>query len=124
MFANQLEAYRTVHKTTIFGRDIEASALTNAALKLTECQNNWDADDRDAKLSEALRLNQMVWSIFQGELAKEDNPLPKQLKQDILSLSVFIDKRIIDILAFPEPEKLNIIININLGLASGLKEKP
>ncbi|MBA4373181.1 MAG: flagellar biosynthesis regulator FlhF [Thermodesulfovibrio sp.] len=124
MYATQMQAYRTVEKTTESGRDIEASALTQAAMRLKDCQNNWDAADRDTRLSEALRLNQMIWSIFQGELIKEDNLLPKQLKSDILSLSIFIDKKIIDALAYPAPEKLNIIININLNLAAGLRGRP
>jgi len=121
MYATQLEAYRTVQKTTMSGREIEAAALTKAAMKIKDCQANWDAADRDSMLYEALRMNQMVWSIFQAELAKEDNPLQKQLKQDILSLSVFIDKRIIEVLSDPSPEKLNIIIEINLNIAAGLR---
>jgi len=72
-------------------------------------------------LDEALRHNQFVWSIFQGELMKEDNPLPKQLRQDILSLSAFIDKRIYEIMSYPAPEKLTVIINLNLNLAAGLR---
>ncbi len=118
--ANQLDSYKTVQKTTMSGREVEAAALTKAALRLKECQNNWDAEDRNSMLAEALRLNQMVWTIFQSELAREDNPLPKQLKQDILSLSIFIDKRIIEVLSDPLPEKLNIIIDINMNIAAGL----
>ncbi len=121
MYASGLEAYRTVQKTTENGREIEALVLTKAALKLSEIQNNWDSPDRDAKLDEALRNNQMVWSIFQGELMKPDNPLPKQLKQDILSLSAFIDKRTFEVMAQPAPEKLGVIINLNLNLAAGLR---
>lgn len=121
MYATQLEAYKTVHKTTMSGRDIEASVLTQAALKLKECQNNWDAADHAAKLDEALKFNQMVWSIFQSELSKEDNPLPKKLREDILSLSAFIDKRIFEVMAYPSPERLTIIINISLNLATGLR---
>jgi flagellar biosynthesis activator protein FlaF len=120
----QLETYRQAQISTMSGRDVEAAALTRSALLLSECQRNWDtwdARDRDAKLSEALRTNQLVWSIFQSELVKEDNPLPRQLRQDILSLSMFIDKRIMEVLVNPESEKLNAIININLNLASGLR---
>lgn len=119
--AQQLEAYRKVQKTTESGREIEALVLTRAAVKLAEIQNNWDSPDRDAKLDEALRHNQTIWSIFQGELMKDDNPLPKKLKQDILSLSTFIDKRIFEVMAQPAPEKLEVIINLNLNLAAGLR---
>jgi flagellar biosynthesis activator protein FlaF len=121
--AQQLEAYRAVQKRTESGREIEALVLSRAALNLTEIQNNWNASDRDEKLDEALRQNQMIWSILQGELLKTDNPLPRQLKQDLLSLSVFIDRRIIDIMVNPSPEKLNVIINCNLNLAAGLNER-
>jgi flagellar protein FlaF len=119
--AQQLAAYNTVQKITSSGREIEALVLTRAAQKLAEVKNNWDAPDRDAKLDEALRNNQMIWSIFQGELMKADNPLPKKLKQDILSLSMFIDKRSFEVMAQPAPEKLDVIINLNLSLAAGLR---
>jgi flagellar protein FlaF len=119
--AQQLAAYRTVQKITSSGREIEALVLTRAAQKLAEVQNNWDAPDRDERLDEALRYNQRIWSIFQGELLKEDNPLPRQLRADILSLSAFIDRRIIEVMAFPDPEKLKVIVRINLNIAAGLR---
>lgn len=124
MYANQLETYRSVQKATMSDREIEASVLTKAASKLKYCQDNWDADDRDATLDEALKFNQLMWSIFQGELSKPDNPMPKKLREDILSLSAFIDKRIFEVMAYPVPEKLAIIININLNLAAGLRNSP
>ena len=106
------------------GREIEAAALTRCALMLSECKNNWDAPNRDENLSEALRINQRVWSILQGELTSADNPLPKQIKEDLLSLSIFIDKRIIQVMAYPSCEKLNILIDINLNIAAGLDSSP
>jgi flagellar protein FlaF len=103
---------------------VEAAVLTKAALKLKHCQDNWEAEDRSVKLDEALKFNQLVWSIFQAELVRPDNPLPKKLRQDILSLSAFIDKRIFETMAYPAPEKLTAIININLNLAAGLNGSP
>ncbi|MGQ9569634.1 MAG: flagellar biosynthesis regulator FlaF [Thermodesulfovibrionales bacterium] len=122
MYAAQLESYQKALKANMSGREIESAVLTKAALKLKECQDNWDLADRDEKLNEALKFNQLVWSIFQGELMREDNPLPIQLRRDILRLSAFIDKRIFEVMISPSPEKLNIIININLNLAAGLRE--
>jgi flagellar protein FlaF len=119
--AQQLAAYSTVQKVTSSGRELEALVLSRAARKLVEVQNNWNAHDRDEILDEALRFNQRIWSMFQGELMKEDNPLPRQLRADILSLSAFIDRRIFEVMTSPNPEKLNIIININLNIAAGLR---
>ena len=121
MYKNPLEAYQTVDRTTMSGRETEARVLSQAALKLKDCQDNWDAEDRNARLDEALKYNQRIWSIFQGELVKEDNPLPRQLKQDLLRLGAFIDKRIFETMAYPAPEKLTVVININQNIAAGLR---
>lgn len=123
MYNNAAQAYQSVEKATLSGRQIEAKVLTNAAIKLKKCQDNWDAADRDANLNDALKVNQKIWSIFQTELSAEDNPLPKKLRSDLLRLSLFIDRRIMDIMAFPEPEKLTAVININNNIAAGLRGK-
>ena len=124
MSANQLEAYKATKKLYMSGREVEAGALRQAAFKIKECQNNWNAADRDLQLHEALMNNQNIWSILQSELIKEDNPLPRQIKEDILNLSIFVDKRIFEVLAYPAPEKLNILIDINLNIAAGLSQNP
>lgn len=122
MYAQQLQAYRTVEKSTLLdGRDLEASILTKAAHMLTRCKNNWAASENSELLDEALKYNQKMWSFFQSELANPENPLPRKIREDILSLSLFIDKRIMEFLLEPAPEKLNVIININLNLAAGLR---
>ena len=122
MYSSPLQAYDTVNKETMPGREIEAAVLTKAARKLKDCQDNWDVENRDEKLSEALKFNQLVWSIFQGELKKEDNPLNRKLRADLLRLSAFVDRRIFETIADPSPEKLNIVININNNIAAGLRE--
>ena len=77
-----------------------------------------------SKLDAALKYNQRVWSIFQAELEKPENPLPNTLKVDLLRLSAFIDKRMFEIMAYPSPEKLTILININHNIAAGLRTRP
>jgi len=120
VYSSLLQAYETVNKTTMSGHEIEASVLNQAALRLKECQESWDAEDRDERLDAALNFNQQIWSILQGELVKAENPLPRQIRQNLLTLSAFIDKRIFEIMAFPSPEKLNIVIDINRNIAAGL----
>jgi flagellar protein FlaF len=119
-----LAAYESVAKATLSGREIEAAVLTKAALKLKNCQDNWEAPDREYRLDEALKYNLRIWSIFQSELSREDHELPKKLRLDILRLAAFIDRRIFETMAFPEPDKLNIVININNNLAAGLRGSP
>ena len=124
MFNNPLQAYQKVDKTTMSGRETEARVLTMAAMKLKECQDNWETDSSHALLDNALRFNQQVWSIFQSELAKAENPLPDGIKRDVLRLAAFIDKRIFETMAHPSPEKLDIIIKINRNIAAGLRGSP
>lgn len=121
---NLSDVYKTINKETMSGRELEAEVLTQAAQKLKDCQENWDAADRDEKLDAALKFNQLLWSIFQGELVEEDNPLSSELKRDLLSLSAFVDKRIFEVMAYPSPEKLTILININHNIADGLRAVP
>ncbi len=122
MYSNVLKTYESVDKNTMSGRETEARVLTKAALKLKQCQQGWDEPDRDDRLDEALKYTQRIWSIFQAELSKQENPLPTALKRDLLRLSAFIDKRIFETMAFPAPEKLNILIDINRNIAAGLRE--
>ena len=103
-------------------REIDAYALTQSALKIRDCQQNWDLPDRIDRLFEALRINSLLWSIFQAQISAEENPLPKQLREDLLTLSFFVDKRTREVMCFPEPSKLTALININLNIAAGLKE--
>ena len=84
MQSNAVKTYQTVLKETMSGRETEARVLTQAALKLIECQKNWDKPDRNVRLDEALRYNQRLWSIFQVEVSKVDNPLPASIKTNII----------------------------------------
>lgn len=120
MLKTGIEAYREIQKNTISGRELEASVLIKAAHKLKYCRDNWNDPGTTERLDEALQYNQRLWSFFQAELSRPDNPLPKKLREDLLSLSLFIDKRIFEIMASPAPEKLDILININLNIAAGL----
>ena len=122
--ANPFETYKAIDRAAMSGREIEAEVLTQAALKLKKCQADWDNPGRNEKLDEALKYNQLIWSVFQGDLTMHDNPLPRQLKQNLLTLSAFIDKRIFETMAYPSPEKLNVIIDINSNIAAGLRQSP
>jgi flagellar protein FlaF len=103
------------------GREIEAAALTKAAMGLKTCQDAWDTEGHAARLDEAIRLTQNIWTILQSELASPENPLPLRVRQSILSLGLFIDKRLFEVMAHPDPKKLSAVIEIHLNLAAGLR---
>ena len=116
-----INAYKTVSTASASGRDIESDVLSRCALKLNDCIDKWDHPDIRTRLSEALKLNQRVWTILQTEVANDACQLPNEIRANILRLGAFIDKRTLDILIAPAKEKLNILVNINLNIASGLQ---
>lgn len=117
--------YEQQSKDFMSPRELEASVLSKAALKLKQCQDLWDTPEREKLLDEAIRYNQKVWSFFQSELSMPDNPLPKNIREDILNLSLFIDKRLFEVMAYPDDvRKLDIVVNINLNIAAGLRTTP
>ena len=121
MSQNLVNAYTVQQKENLSGRELEASVLSRAGIMLKSVKDNWGAPDRNQKLLEAVKFNQKVWSFFQAELSDPENPLPKNLREDILNLSIFIDKRLFEVMAFPDPEKLSIVIDIDFNIAAGLR---
>ncbi|MFA5082610.1 MAG: flagellar biosynthesis regulator FlaF [Hydrogenophilaceae bacterium] len=121
MSVNPLEAYQSVEKATLSGRELEASVLIRAAVRLSEVKQLWGQVGYEELLDEALRYNQRLWTLFQAELTEAENPLPTEIKNNLLSLSAFVDKRSFDMLAYPELGKLDILIAINQNIAAGLR---
>ena len=56
MLSAQIETYRNVHKMTLTGRELEAAVLAKAAQKLTLCQDNWEASDREKNLQGGFKI--------------------------------------------------------------------
>lgn len=121
---NAANVYATMQKDGLNGRALEAQVLTRAANMLQDCMNRWGEEGQESRLDAAISFNQKVWTFFQAELSDTENPLPAAIKESILSLSIFIDRRLIEITAIPQPDKLTAIININQNIAAGLMERP
>jgi flagellar protein FlaF len=102
-------------------RRTEGWALTESARRLAEAQRN-PADN--AAFLDAVRRNWRLWTIFQAGVMSPDSPMPNELKANVLSLSNFIDRHTVGILADPVPGKLDILIRINREIAAGLLATP
>ena len=75
MYNNALNAYKSVEKATVSGRETESRVLTEGAIKLRICQKRWDDNTRAEMLDEALKYNQRIWTIFQTELGRRRQPV-------------------------------------------------
>ncbi len=102
-------------------RSTEAWALAEASRRLLQAAK---ADDKGESLREALRLNQRLWSIFQASLIDPACELPKDIRDNVLALSVMMDRHIMQRLGDLDGSKIDPIISINRAIAEGLSMTP
>ena len=100
-------------------REMDAAAFSQAAYVLGQARQKVD----DTEMGErALKYNQLLWSIIQADVAEKDNALPEELKANLMSLSIFVDKQTSKGLTNPNEELYDSLTNINLNIAEGLME--
>jgi len=112
------QAYGNIAKKTSSARDLEANLLLRSAARIQSIQDSWDG--HKAELVDALMFNRRLWTIFIDTLLRDDNPLPAEIRRNVVSLGFFVINRTIKLTAAPKPEGLSTLININRELAAGL----
>lgn len=103
------------------GRDIDRRALMNCASRLNVALSDGGKDMKE--YGDAVRHNQKLWTIFQVALCDQDNPLPRDLKMTLLSLSRYVDRVSFRAMTEFSPQLLNSLIDINKTIAVGLAKK-
>ena len=121
MSQDKLRAYANTQKSSMGPREVEAMAFTKAALTLEEAKSKIDDYDNYAS---ALKFNQLLWTIIQADIVDKANQLPPEIKANILSLSIFVDRQTITALADSQESHLDVLIDINKNLAEGLLTTP
>jgi flagellar protein FlaF len=121
MAKDKVGAYASAQKSVMSPREVEAMALTKAAFLMEEAKK--DVSNYQA-FSQALRFNHLLWTIIQTDITDKENKLPPELKANIMSLSIFIDKQTAKALADGAAQSLDVLININRNLAEGLRTNP
>lgn len=105
-------------------REMEARVLLKAAKKMQDLQKDWDTMSMEM-LDEVLRYNRQIWLMFVDTAVEDEDPArPVELRNNIANLGIFIFKRTTELLAKPEKEKMDILIDINKDIAAGLMMKP
>lgn len=127
MMDSILGLYESVQRESCEGRELEATVLLKAAQKLSNCYGKWDTrhtPEFQEQLDEALQFNQQLWTLFQVELSNPSNPLPLPLRQNLLRLSRFIDRKTFTLISNAQKEDLGLLIRINQDIAGGLASSP
>ena len=113
-----LATYKMAQHLAVTPTEAEAQALTKAAMLLDKARQS--VDDDYAAYATALTFNQTLWTILQADLSGDGDGLPENLRDDLLALSLFVDRHTILALGDPRPKHLDSLIEINRNLARGL----
>jgi flagellar biosynthesis activator protein FlaF len=101
-------------------REMDAAAFSQAAYVMDQARQKLGNKELGER---ALKYNQMLWSIVQADVSQADNTLPEELKANLMSLSLYVDKQTTVGLKDPSDELFDGLISINLNIAEGLMEK-
>jgi len=119
MAKDQLKAYQGAQQQNMTPREAEAKAFMKAAMMMEEAKRS---PGDGSILAQALRFNQLFWTILQADITDPANQLPNELKANIMSLSIFVDKQTSKVLLEGDLDGLDSLISINRNLAMGLRE--
>jgi len=80
--------------------------------------------EKRAQLDDALLYNRKLWSVFMSDMTDGNNPMPKNVRQNVANIGLFVMNHTVAVMNDPRPERLGSLININRELAAGLMSKP
>jgi flagellar protein FlaF len=103
-------------------RSTEAWALSEASRRLVLASRI--TDDNGEAMRSALVLNQRLWSIFQASLIDPSCELPREIRDNVLALSILVDRHLMQRLGDLDPTKIQPILDINRSIAEGLSMTP
>jgi flagellar protein FlaF len=112
-------AYAKVHPNNDSYRDLEYKVLGRVTGALI------NANKDDAVLPDvynAALWNEKVWNAFRSDLSSEENRLPVDLKDSLISLSIWVGKETRRVLN--NATGLDGLININRQIMAGLSSQP
>ena len=113
-----IDVYQRAQKLAVGPRAAEAAALSKAVLLMTQAGRR---PGDYALYARALAFNRTLWTLLQADVADALNPLPDDVKSDLLSLSLFVDRQTVKALAEPAQRNLAPLIEIDRNLARGLR---
>lgn len=115
------EAYQAVAVQTANPRKLEADLLLRAASRLKALHD--DRDHSRSEFEDALFFNRRLWSLLLAAVTNSGNPLPRNVRQNVANLGLFVLKQTLTLMADPNPDHLRPLIHINRELAAGLMSR-
>lgn len=103
------------------GRQIEVSILELASSKLRGYLGASGGVSWSRDLDDALKFNQKVWDVFSADWMSPSCRLEVKLRENLLSIAVFVKKKTFLTMADPKAEDLELLTSLNDNIVDGLK---
>lgn len=102
-------------------RELEAQLLMRAAARLQAVHDG--SLVKSEEVVSAIRYNRRLWVVFGGSVGRPENPLPVEVKQNLVNLANFIIKHSMSLETSTESTagRVGVLININREIAAGLR---
>jgi flagellar protein FlaF len=115
-------AYQQTAKVVESPRERESALLMKAAAQLQKVKDEWNMATTE-ELRTALTFNRKLWTIFMSSVTKEDSPLPREVRQNIANLGMFILNQTREIMldVSPQADQLDVLVRLNRQIAAGLR---
>lgn len=110
-----LNAYETARQSSEKPQQTEYRLFVEVTRALMDAKG---LAKTDPKLHDALHWNRRMWSTFATDCAIEGNQLPKVLRAQIISLSIWVGKYSSKIIR--ENEDIEALIDVNKAVMEGL----
>ena len=117
-YRKAMKVYNVTRDNGNTNREQESQALSFLVSQLQKAHAN---PEKRQLYFDALYYNQKMWSALRASALDEEHEMPEDLKQNLLTLSLFVDKHIAFLLRDYEPKELDVLIDINRCLALGLQ---
>lgn len=85
----RIDLYAKAQRACLRGAGLEKAVFLEAAGRLDRACG---AVRRTGPVIRALRFNLSLWTVLEADLARPDNLLPVQLKADLFSLALYVDR--------------------------------
>lgn len=116
------QTYAKTATETASPRELEASLLLQAAAKLQTVHDAWP-QKKSAEFREALLYNRRLWTVFLDSVLREDNKLPKPVRNNIKDLGMFVMNETFAAMTKPTLNQIKAMIKVNRGIAAGLRSR-
>ncbi len=113
------QAYAKVANETAPPRELEAILLLKAAAKLQAIHDAWP--ENSPEFDDALLYNRKLWTVLLDTVNRDDNQLPKPVRNNLVQLGMFVMNETFAAMTKPTLNQLKAMIKVNRGIAVGLR---